>query len=77
VICVSGLREIAERLESYPRIAVRVLRSRPQERRANINVNPFNMLDSDLNEAVCHRLEAEQKKNFWLNRFDKNIVGWL
>jgi len=35
------------------------------------------MLNSDLIEAVCHRLEAKQKNKFWLNRFNKNIIRWL
>jgi len=49
-------------------------RSRPE---VEALLNPFNMLNSDLIEAVCHRLEAKQKNKFWLNRFNKNIIRWL
>lgn len=70
-------RRITQVLKKYPGMPGRVLRSRLNKRKVHVNVDPFRLLNPDLLEPLYHRFQEPLKKEFWLNRYENNILAWL
>jgi hypothetical protein len=70
-------RRIEAALTKYPNMAGRVQRARLNERKVQIDVDPFFELDQNIHEPVYHRQTEAQKQEFWASRWAAQRVAWL
>jgi hypothetical protein len=54
-----------------------VLVSRLRAVRTKFAIDPFVRLNPNQVSLVYFRLDRDAKKQFWLNRFNKNVVAWF
>lgn len=68
-------RVIGERYQAYIGAHGRAFASRLRAIRNKTDVDPFIDLTPTA-ERVYSRLETEERRQFWLDRYDEHVVGW-